>query len=114
MQKVGRNVPKHVETDVSIGRTNMVRFVRISIERRGSVLDINPSHRATKFFSAALSASHSNNDFRVWFYALDLPIRCKDVGFAPTWRKWARRQQRASNPRSMQYHDSAGFGFRVR
>ena len=56
-------VPKHVETNAHMGRTNVVRFVRISIEIVGSVLA--SIQRATKFFSAALSASHSYNDFRV-------------------------------------------------
>jgi hypothetical protein len=61
--EAGEKVPKHVETNVHMGRTNVVRFVRISIEKVGSVLA--STQRATKFFSEALSASHSYNNFRV-------------------------------------------------
>lgn len=65
MQKVGEKVPKHVETNISMRRTNVVRIVQISIGIVESASLLNPSR--DQLLSVALPASHLYNDFRICF-----------------------------------------------
>jgi hypothetical protein len=60
--------PKHVETNVHTGRTNVVRFARISIEIVRSVLV--SIQLATKFslqlYLLAIHTTISTSDFTLW------------------------------------------------